>query len=117
VKVMGEGDESDLNRSREEVHLEGEQSLSDGRTFTLVPMCVCGRGTNVRPCAPGEGANDHPRMGERSLPQCLQRFGEHFCERSPKNGRTFPSSVFSTLERVLVNDRPRMGECSLPQCV
>jgi hypothetical protein len=39
-------------------------------------------------------ANDRPRMGERSLPQC-----------------------FSTLERVLANDRPRMGERLLPQCV
>jgi hypothetical protein len=30
-----------------------------------------GLGTNVRPCAPGEGANDRPNMGKRSLPQCV----------------------------------------------
>jgi hypothetical protein len=30
-----------------------------------------GLGTNVRPCAPSKGVNDHPRMGERSLPQCV----------------------------------------------
>jgi hypothetical protein len=44
VKVMEEGDESDLNRSREEAHLEGERSPSAGRTFAHVPVCVCGRG-------------------------------------------------------------------------
>jgi hypothetical protein len=35
--------------------------------------CVA-RGTNVRPRAPGEGANDRPVLGERSLPQCLQHY-------------------------------------------
>jgi hypothetical protein len=38
-------------------------------------------------------ANDCPRMGECSLPQCVWHFGEDFCERSPKDGRTFASSV------------------------
>jgi hypothetical protein len=62
-------------------------------------------------------------------------------ERSPKDGRTFASSVclaqlrmfrrtiaqgwanirflsvFSTIEEVLANNRPRMGERSLPQYV
>jgi hypothetical protein len=28
-------------------------------------------GTNVRPCAPGEGANDRSMVGEHSLPQCV----------------------------------------------
>jgi hypothetical protein len=138
---MGKEDESDLNRSREVVYLESERSPNAGRTFAFVPMYVCGQGTNVCPCAPGEGANDHPRMGGRSLPQCLQCLGKHFYERSPKGGRTFASSVclalwrgfwrtitqgwanvcflsvFSTLERVLENDRSRMGERLLPQCV
>jgi hypothetical protein len=71
---MEEGDESDLNRSLEEVHLEDERSPSGGRTFARVPVCVCGRGTNVRPRAPGEGANDRPVLGERSLPQCRQHY-------------------------------------------
>jgi hypothetical protein len=87
------GKKGDLNRSHATTSFEGERSLSAGRTFALVPVCVYGQGTNVRPCTPGEGANDRLRMGERSLPQCLQRFGGHFCERSPKDGQTFASSV------------------------
>jgi hypothetical protein len=71
VKVMEEGDESDQNRSREGAYLEGERSPSAGQTFARVPVCVCGRGTNVRPWVPGEGANDRPVLGECSLPQCL----------------------------------------------
>jgi hypothetical protein len=74
VKVMEEGDESDLNRSREEVHLEGERSPNAGRMFARVLVCMCGRGMNIHPRAPREGANDRPRMGERSLPQCLQHY-------------------------------------------
>jgi hypothetical protein len=103
-------------------------------------QCVCSWGRNVRPWAPGEGANDHLVLGERSLPQCLQHYWEHFGERSPKDGRTFASlvclallrglrrtiaqcwanvrflSVFSTFERTLANDLSVLGERSLPQC-
>jgi hypothetical protein len=61
--------------------------------FARVLVCVCDRGTNVCPRAPGEGANDRPmRANVRFL------------------------NVFSTLERTSANDRPRMGERSLPQC-
>jgi hypothetical protein len=64
-------EKGDLNRSHASF-IEGERSPSVGRTFTLVTLCVCGRGTNVRPRPHGEGANDRPRMGERSLPQWAQ---------------------------------------------
>jgi hypothetical protein len=53
VKVMEEGDESDLNRSREGAYLEDERSPSARQTFARVLVCVCGWGTNVRPWAPG----------------------------------------------------------------
>jgi hypothetical protein len=136
----GRKGESDLNRSRETVPLEGERLPKDGRPFALVLQRRRGLGMNVHPCAPGEGANNRPQVGERSLPQCLQHFGEDLCERSPKGGRTFASSVslalwrrllgmiaqgwvnvrflskFGTLEETCANDRPRVDERSLPQC-
>jgi hypothetical protein len=72
---VGESDgkkgESNLNSSRATVSLEGERSPSAGRTFTLVPVARRGLGTNVRPCAPGEVANDRPMLGERLLPRCV----------------------------------------------
>jgi hypothetical protein len=71
VKVMGKKGKSDLNRSCETVSLEGERSPKGGRTFALKYWCRRGLGTNVRPCAPGEGANNRSMVGERSLPQCV----------------------------------------------
>jgi hypothetical protein len=71
VKVMGERGKSDLNKSRETVSLEGERSPKGGRTFALECWCGHGLGTNVRPCAPSEGVNNRPMLGERSLPQCV----------------------------------------------
>jgi hypothetical protein len=87
----GKKGKGDLNRSRATNPLEGERSPKGGRTFALVRRRECGMGTNVRHCAPGEGANDRPRM-------CFL-------------------SVFSTIEEVSANDRLVMDESSLPQCV
>jgi hypothetical protein len=64
------GERGDLNRSCASF-LESERSPKDGRTFALVLRHMRGLGTNVRPYTPGEGANDRPMVGERSLPQCL----------------------------------------------
>jgi hypothetical protein len=72
-KMMGCGGR-DLNRSRESWLPEGERLPSSRRTFARRSVCVCGRGTNVRPRAPGEGANDRPVLGERLLHQCLQHY-------------------------------------------
>jgi hypothetical protein len=84
VKVMEVGDESDLNRSCEGAYLEGERSpacqcvcVAGGRTFVLgrlarertIVQCwanVCF--LNVYSTIESTSANDHPRMGERSLP-------------------------------------------------
>jgi hypothetical protein len=75
LRGVGESDgkkgKGDLNRSRATNPLEGEQSPRGGQTFALVRRRGRGMGTNVRHCVPGEGVNDHPRMGERSLPQCV----------------------------------------------
>jgi hypothetical protein len=114
---MGKKDESDLNRSREAVPLEGER-------------------------LPRVGEHSHSSVGvgaagDERTPLCAWRGSK----RSPKDGRTFASSVsiillrgfrrtiaqgwanvrflsvYSTIERVSVNNRPRLGERSLPQCV
>jgi hypothetical protein len=71
VKVMVERGKNDLNRLHETISLKGKRSPKGGRTFALEYWCGRGLGTNVRPCAPGEGANDHSMVGERSLPQCV----------------------------------------------
>jgi hypothetical protein len=69
--VRKSGERGDLNRSRASF-IEGERLPSVGRTFALVTVCVCGRGTNICPRLHGEGAIDHSVLGERSLPQCVQ---------------------------------------------
>jgi hypothetical protein len=66
---MGERGKSDLNKSRETFSLEGERSSKGGERSHLSVGVGTGLGTNVRPCTPGERANDHPRRCDRSIPQ------------------------------------------------
>jgi hypothetical protein len=73
VKMMGCGGR-DLNRSRGSWVPRGRtiaQCWANVRPQVIVRVWL---GTNVRPRAPGEWANDRPMLGERSLPQCLQPY-------------------------------------------
>jgi hypothetical protein len=112
----GRKGESDLNRSRETVPLEGERLPKDGRPFALV-------------------LQRQAWAGDERTPLCAWRGSE----QSPTGGRTFASSVsttlwrglmrtiaqgwanvcflskFGTLEETSGNDCPRVGERSLPQ--
>jgi hypothetical protein len=106
----------DLNKSREDGYPVCERSHSAGRSFSRrAVVCACGgEGSSTGACRVSERSPKEVRSFASSVSVALFRALRRTI--APGGAIVRFISVFSTFWRTYANDRSLMGERSLPQC-
>jgi hypothetical protein len=110
----------DLNKSREAGDPVCERSHTAGRSFArravaCTSACACGgEGSSTGACRVSERSPKEVRSFASSVSAALFRALRRTI--APGGAIVRFISVFSTFWRTYANDRSMMGECSLPQC-